>query len=247
MVTPQTTVASNNNRGSTAAAVTTGAKMDTLQQLTSLLTARDQDVRRKKEKVKELKCRKKTLESYLIEKDTKIGRLEADMQNMQISLYQEKMKQKEAQKILEEKEDKITELQGTVDKRELELQEEKENKKEKCEQLEQVETSLTSATAAKEIAEAQLTGLSETLDSLQCQVDRAEREVEISRKEREKIIRVLEWTDDDLVEEEDELKEISELLVKRRIWIKYTILIFLFITVILAGALIEVWRRSKSC
>ena len=170
---------------------------------------------------------------------------------MEVKLANEKWKHEKAEGILAEKEQKIKTLQDDVDQKDRELNEEKDDKQEKCgqlkEQLEQAHGYLKMETAAKEKAEAEVAEVKNTLGDLQCDVDRASREVEIAREEREKIKHVLRWTDSDLLQEQDELRLISEWVEKRNRGIRYTILGLLSMTVILAGVLIEIIRRYQSC
>ena len=224
--------------------------VDTFHMMASLLSKKDANLEKKKEKVKELKGRKEQVEGYLTEKEKKIERLEQETHDMRLKLAEGEWRCEKAQKVLEEKENKIAQLQDYVFQKDRELQEEKDEKQEKCgqlrDQLEQAQADLKLETAAKEKAEAKakLAAVNERLKDLQEDVNKAAHDVTVTKEEYEKVKHVLQWTNDDLVEEEDELKTIIEWQRKRNTGIIYTILVLLSMTVVLAAVLLEVVRRK---
>ena len=212
--------------------------VDVLHQVTSLLTARETDLKKKNEKLKVLKERKENVEGYLTEKDDKITRLEEAAHAMEMKLAEEKWRRERAQSTLAEKENKIKQLQDYVYQKDRELQEEKDDKQEKCgqlrDQLEQAQANLKLETAAKEKVEAELEEANKNFQNHQEDVVKAMDVVKTEKSERKNIVHVLEWTDEDLK---------AEIERERHLGTRYTILILLTIAFVLFGILVEVSRR----
>lgn len=194
-------------------------------------------LQKKKEKLQELKARKEKVEGFLTEKEEKISRLEGEARRMQSGLDEERTKREESQDALGKNERKIKWLEDDVYQKQRELEQEKEEKHEKCEELTELEKQLQQAhielereKLAKDGTMEELGQASKRIEALQKDVAKANNEVEITLEEREKVRRVLAWTEGDLQEEKDEVNELNSMLKRQKeVMTTYrTIMVFLF-------------------
>ena len=207
----------------TDAPSSTQSALDTLNRVARMLERRDSTVDKKKGKIKELKERQTELQGYLTENNKKIEQQKNEAEQTKSKL----------QETLENANQKINQLEDDVFQKDRELQQEKDDKNETCEQLrEQLEQAHTELEEAKSESERNL--VEAQIQCLQDVVDRANSEACL---ERSKINDVLEWTEKDLVKEQDELQTILERQKKYTIC---TILVFISITVVLIALLVQV-------
>ena len=177
-----------------------------LEKRESTLEKQDAVVAAKKDKIKELKDRQKTVEGYLSDKEGKIQRMTGEAKQMETKLQEVKEKQEKAQEDLRNKQQRIEQLEGYVYQKDMELQQEKDDKHETCqqlrEQLKQAHADLEEEKTAEQKSEKRLSTGSKRMVHLQEDMEKANREVEITRREQEKIKTVLEWMQDDVNEEQ---------------------------------------------
>ena len=200
----------------------------------------------KKEKVKELKQRKDEVEGFLTEKKEKISRMEEEANKVQGELDVQKKRLRDSEEDLKQKESNMSRLRDDVSHKETELKREKEEKKEKQEQMSVLEDQLKHAKSdlekergVKDSAKKELEEASNRIEALQTDVEKANRDVKVTCEEREKIERVLEWTEDDLDEEKDEVKELTRMLTRQREILTTYRCILVFLIAILAGLLLH--------
>ena len=193
-----------------------------LDRISSSLLTRDSKLEKKRAKVSELKERQKELEGYLDENKVKMERLEEDIHDM-------KVKYETAQQTVMEKEQKIEQLQDHVYQKDRELQEEKDEKQEKCEELERAQASLRREITAKEEAESKLEKAFEIVKAQQNLYRQLQHEDPRFRL-------VLQWTNNDLKEENDEIEEVLE----RQKIVKWFLLSIIAVIVVVGATIIHI-------
>ena len=165
-------------------------------------------------KVRELLDRNNKAGWLVVEKDRQIQALGGEAKDMQKRLTAE---QKESRKVkggLAERDKKISELEDDIQQRDKELEQVKDNQQkltEVREQLLQARGKLADETRMKNEMEQKLARTSKRIKHLETDLKKANTNVDETLKERECLENIVQWTKDDVEEEDEEEDEIASL------------------------------------
>ena len=165
-------------------------------------------------KVRELLDRNNKAARLMAEKDRQIQALGGEANDMQKRLRAE---QKESRKVkggLAERDKKISELEDDIQQRDKELEQVKDNQQKLTEvrkQLLQAREKLADETRMKNEMEQKLARTSKRIKHLETDLKKANTNVDETLKERECLENIVQWTKDDVEEEDEEEDEIASL------------------------------------
>ena len=159
-------------------------------------------------KVRELRDR------LMAEKDRQIQALKGEAKDMQKRLTAEQEESKQVREGLAEKDKKISELEDDIQQRDKELEQVKDNQQkltEVWEQLLQAKDKLLDEMRMKYEMEQKLALASKRIEYLETDLKKANTNVDETLKEREYLENIVQWTKDDVEEEDEEEDEIASL------------------------------------
>ena len=165
-------------------------------------------------KVRELLDRNNKAGWLVVEKDRQIQALGGEAKDMQKRLTAE---QKESRKVkggLAERDKRISGLEYDIQQRDKELEQVKDNQQkltEVREQLLQARGKLADETRMKNEMEQKLARTSKRIEHLETDLKKAKTNVKETLKERECLENIVQWTKDDVEEEDEEEDEIASL------------------------------------